>query len=260
MTQGTAVAKRGTGGAAKPPAVVAAIPKAGLKVFKAHRADLDLGWEYDEDDGSGKLVTRVWPVGRVDEYTKLVPEETCRAIIAELDAALVPALYGQAKALAMTVMGRYTKRDLYDIETFLFELTRVFGEAPADLGREACDRLRTNVYLPNTADAKIVLDALVRERRNARSQVERHLAERERRRAAAAEPKPDVVTPEEAAAILEESGLRQDLDDAAAARQKPKRRLPIHQRAHDLAMEEIREKIEAAAAPQVDQGAEAGGG
>ncbi len=214
MTHGTAVAKRDAEG--KAPAVIAAIRAPGLVVFEKHREDLLLGWDYDELDAAGKLVPRRWPARPVSEYTKLIPVGACHALIGELDAALAPAVYGQAKALARLVMGRYTKRELNDPEIYVFELTRVFGEAPADLGREACDRLRIRVFMPNAAEVKIVLDGLVSERANARAQAKRHLAEHARRRAAAAKPKPDVVTPKQAAAILEDSGVRKDLDDAEA--------------------------------------------
>ncbi len=257
MTQGTAVAKRPVAGKAKPPAVVAAISEARLELLERHRAELDLGWEYDDYDDSGELIARRWPVGRVNEYTKLLPEKTCRALIAELDAALAPALYDQARALAMTVMGRYTKRELYDFDIFLFEMTRVFGEAPADLGRQACDQLRTKVFLVNAPDVKIILADLVQEREDARTQARRHLAERERRRAEAAKPEPDVVTPEQVAAILERGGHRAMVAEMEAEKKRPKTRAPIHQRAHDAAMEQFRKDHPEAVSPTDEQDAEA---
>ena len=250
MNPGREIAKQGVGDAAKAPAVVAAITRPGLVVFERHRGELSLGYEYDEYDDSGKLVARCWPPERVDKYTKLVPEDACRALIAELDAALSPALYDQAKALARTVMGRYAKRDLYDPDIFVFEMTRVFGEAPADLGREASDRLRAKVFLANVGDVKGVLDGLVRERKDALAQVKRHLDEHERRRAAAAEPEPDRVTPEQVSAILEKSGGRKDLDEAEA-RAKAERPVPewsrrMRERANAAAMETVgRQRAEA---------------
>lgn len=244
MTTGREVAKRGAGGKTLAPAIVAAIGRPSLVLLEQHRGELDLAWEYDDYDDDGKLVHRRWPPGRVDEYTKLVPENECRAVIAELDAALAPATYDQAKALARTVMGRYAKRDLYDIDIFLFELTRAFGEAPADLGREASDRLRAKVFLANVGDVKAVLDPLVAEREGARFQAKRHLAEHERRRIEAAKPKADVVTPEQVAAIHEKYGHTKMAADARAEKERRREpslsQLAMRKRTNEAAMETFR--------------------
>lgn len=238
MSQGRAVAKRD----AIPkntPAVVEAIRRPSLEAFERHRGDLNLGFEYDDHEDKGDLVTRRWPPGKVDKYTKLVPEESCRTMIAELDEALAPAIYDQAKALARTVMGRHTKRELYDPDIFVFELTRVFGEAPADLGREAADQLRTMRFLPNVGDVKGVLDGLVRDRELARNQARAHLAEHERRRSEAAKPEPERATCEQIDAILEATGVRRMMNEAAAEKPRPKCAGPVHRRAHDAAMEAL---------------------
>lgn len=256
MNQGTAVAKR-PAGKAKAPAIVAAIERPNLALFEHHRGALDVGFEYDDFNDKGKLWTRCWPPGNVDKYTTLVPEGDCRALITELDAALVPAPYEHAKALTRIIMGRYAKRDLYDPEVFLFEITRVFGEAPADLGREATDRLRTNVFLPNVAEVKIMVDRLVQGRVSARRQAERHLAEHERRRAEAAAPPPDRIPPEQVEAVLKTSGVRKMIDDAEAERERPRPRAAIHDRAHEAGMATLRrERGEADSAPE-EPGAEA---
>ena len=50
----------------------------------------------------------------------------------------------------------------------------------------------------------------------------------------------EILTPEQVAAILEETGVRKMLDEAEAEKRRPKTRAPIHQRAHDAAMEAFR--------------------
>lgn len=114
----------------------------------------------------------------------LIPERECRAAIAELEHALRPATYEQARALARLIIGRYTTRDTYDFDTFVFEMTRLFGEAPADLGMKAADAVRASKFLPNVGDVSEVLAPLVSERRALLRAAQAHLREREKRKAA----------------------------------------------------------------------------
>ncbi len=116
------------------------------------------------------------------------------------EAALTLAHYDQARTLARTVIGRYPNRELIDPEIFVVEMTRVFAEAPADLGQQAADDLRFLRFLPNVGDVKAALDPLVDERRAALNQARRHLAEHQRRKAETAKPKPETyqdLTPAE---------------------------------------------------------------
>ncbi len=195
------------------PAIVEAIATPSMAVCGRHEFELG-AWEASWTDAGGVEHREMRPPQAPRMHNKLIPVSECTAIIAEVDAALRLATYHEARALARTVVGRYSERDLFDSGIFVFELTRVFGEAPADLGREAADQLRTARFLPNTADVKIILDGLVRERSWKRGQAKAHLAEHERRRAEAAKPEPEQVTPEQAAAILEASGMRKMMDEA----------------------------------------------
>lgn len=186
-----------TGNAIITPAVPAEGPK--LEAFRCHEGELTT-WEYESTDENGRPVTRLNPLPVIDRYTRLIPETECRAIIAELEAALTPAHYDQARTLARTVIGRYPKRELIDPDIFVVEMTRVFAEAPADLGQQAADALRFHRFLPNVGDVKAVLDPLVDERRAALNQARRHLAEHQRRKAETAKPKPETyqdLTPAE---------------------------------------------------------------
>ncbi len=212
MSRRVAISKPKGADREKAPAIVAAIATPAMAVCGRHEFELD-AWEVSWTDAGDVEQREMRPPRAPRKHDKLIPVSECRAIIAEVDAALRLAPYHEARALARTVMGRYSKRDLFDPGIFVFELTRVFGEAPADLGREAADQLRTARFLPNTADVKILLDGLVRERSWKRGQAKAHLAEHERRRAEAAKPEPEQVTPEQAAAILEASGMRKMMDE-----------------------------------------------
>ena len=58
------------------------------------------------------------------------------------------------------------------------------------------------------------------------------------------DPKPTLATPEQVDEILEKSGVRKMMDEAEAEKKQPKTRAPIHQRAHDAAMEAFnRERV-----------------
>jgi len=165
-----------------------AIIKTELEAFRRHESELTT-WEYEGTDDNGRPVTRLYPLPRVDCYTKLFTEAESRSIIAEIEIALTPAHYDQARTLARTVIGRYPKREMIDPDIFVLEMTRVFAEAPADLGQAAVDRLKALRFLPNVGDLMAALSPLVQERRRALDQARRHLAEHERRKAEAAKPK-----------------------------------------------------------------------
>lgn len=169
---------------------VAPIAPPSLETFRRHESNL-VTWDYEETDDRGNLVTRFYPLPRVDRYTRLINEADCRAIIAELEAALQPADYDQARALARQVIGRYSRRELIDPDVYVVEITRAFAEAPADIGQKAADRLRSLRFLPNVGDVTAALSPLVAERRRALDQVRRHLAEHQRRQATASAPKPE---------------------------------------------------------------------
>ena len=163
-----------------------------------------VGFETEGVGEDGKAVVRQVRPPAVGSFSNLIPETYLGDVIAELENALIPALYDQAKELALQIMGRYAKRDLYDVKAYLFEMTRAFGEAPADLGRKAADELRTSRFLPNVGDLKAVLDPLVAERRQALFRAREHLAEWERRRVLNIPAK--VVTPDEIDAIFKKFG------------------------------------------------------
>ena len=151
-----------------------------LEVVQRHSGAL-LSFEYDDQDESGKPVVKQWPLERIGPNTNLIPKADCRACERELEDALVPANYDQARDLARRVMGRYPRRDLNDPDVFVVELTRVFAEAPADLGDKAADALRSCKFLPNVGDVTAALKPLVEDRRRSLHQVRLHWAEHERR-------------------------------------------------------------------------------
>jgi len=191
----------------------------GLALFKKHRVAVTAG-EYDHEGNDGKITTRMWPMERIDEYTRLIPKVECLGLIAELAASLVVAHYDQAKKLTETILGRYAKRDLYNTKTFIFEMTRVFAEAPADLGQKACDQLRDRKFLPNVGDVTEILKPMVDERTRALGQARRQMTEHERREA---NPKPQPPTPEHRKAMAEKlKGLGKKLGAGEKEGSKPK--------------------------------------
>lgn len=147
-----------------------------LEAFRRHEADLT-SFEYEGTDDGGRQVTRLYPLPDVNRYTRLILEADCCAVIAELEAALETAPYDQAKQLARTVIGCYAKRELYDPDVYVAEMTRAFAEAPADLGQQAADKLRSLRFVPNVGDVMAALSPLVAERTRALAQARRQLAE-----------------------------------------------------------------------------------
>lgn len=165
-----------------------AISEPKLEAFWRHESDLTT-WDYDGTDDTGSPVARLYPLPRVDRYTKLIPEAECHVLIAQLEAALEPAHYDQARSLARTVIGRYAKRELIDPDVYVVEITRAFAEAPADLGQRSAGKLRSKPFLVNAGDVMVALEPLVAERTRALAQARRHLAEHQRRKVEAAKPK-----------------------------------------------------------------------
>lgn len=162
------------------------VPK--LEAFRRHESDLTT-FEYDGTDDNSRPVTRLYTMPRVEQYTKLITEAECHIVIAELEEALKPGRYDQARRLARTLIGRYASRDLFDPDVFVMEITRAFEEAPADLGQRAVDAMRSLRFVPNVGDVMAALSPLVQERQRALDQARRHLAEHERRKAESAQPK-----------------------------------------------------------------------
>lgn len=161
-----------------------AVPIEGPKLEAFHRhEDKLMTWEYEGTDENGRPVTRVYPLPEVNGYTDLILEAEAKAVIAELEAALVPAHYDQARRLARTVIGKYPKRELFDPDTFVLEMTRAFAEAPAIFGQQAVKALRSKPFLVNAADVMAALKPLITERTRALNQARRHLAEHQRRKA-----------------------------------------------------------------------------
>ena len=161
-----------------------------LEVFNRHKSRLT-SYDYDAIAEDGRQMRRVYPLERVGPYTKLIPLADCEILIDYLEAALEPALYDQARTLAWTVIGYYPKLELMVPDIYVFEITRVFAEAPADLGKKAADALRSHPYNLKVADVKEAVDRLVNKRRAALNQARRHLAEHQRRKAETAKPRPE---------------------------------------------------------------------
>lgn len=151
-----------------------------LDVLERYSGDL-VPFDYDATDARGRPVIRQYHLPKIDGRTRLIPESDCRDGARQLEAALVPADFATARALAALIIGRYTEQKFNDAGVFVTEITRLFSENPADLGFKAADLLRSCKFLPNVGDVTAVLKPLVEERCRALHQVRLHSAEHERR-------------------------------------------------------------------------------
>ncbi|MEQ8504603.1 MAG: hypothetical protein RIB80_04705 [Rhodospirillales bacterium] len=111
----------------------------------------------------------------------LISREDTVRVIAELEQALFVASYEQAKAMARIIIGRYTKRDMYDPNIWVAEMTRLFAGAPPDLGRETLDEIRVMSFVPNTGDVAKILWPKVKAREQALDIAKSHLKRHDRK-------------------------------------------------------------------------------
>lgn len=156
-------------------------------MLNRYKSDL-VAYEYDDYDKAGKLVTKFWSLDKIGPNTVLIPETHCHTIIMELEAALVPANYEAASTFARLIIGRYTRQEMNDADVYVAEVTRLFTEAPADLGYRAVDLLRSNEWVPNVGHVMAELKPLVEARRRSLRQAQAHLDEHSRRAGEGAAP------------------------------------------------------------------------
>lgn len=147
----------------------------------------------------------------VDEWTRLLPVETCRAVIAELEMPRPAAPREIALDHASLVVGSYpAHRHVGDPDIYIRAIVSLFGEHPADIGREAVELLtRSSKFLPSRAEVNEALQAIVTKRRAVAYTAKRMLAETERRehlRRVEAERAESPIDPGEFTALLNRLG------------------------------------------------------
>lgn len=107
------------------------------------------------------------------------------------------------------------------------------GRYPIWAVKAACDRYRRSepTRAPKPANIIAFCEEEIEDERRELREVELALT------APPTNPEPTPATPGQVADILEKSGVRKMMDEAEAEKKRPKTRAPIHQRAHDAAME-----------------------
>lgn len=116
----------------------------------------------------------------VNQYTRLVPEAVCVAIIA-LPENTQPCGREKAANQAKVLLGSYV-REPHDPETYTRAIVSILAEQPFDVGKEAIDRItRRNRYLPERADLVDAVEEVLRERRGIVTRASIHLREHKRR-------------------------------------------------------------------------------
>jgi hypothetical protein len=109
---------------------------------------------------------------------RLIPIDRCNAILAELEAANVPATKAQAAAAATFLIGAYRAADLNDPRIFTRILAVTLQEYPAEIAISAVDDLtRTSKWLPSRAELIEACEKRMDERHYAKHVVKKHLEE-----------------------------------------------------------------------------------
>ncbi len=105
-----------------------------------------------------------------------IPAADCRAIIAEIDAASMPASPEVAAQLCQLLVGSYPAREMMDPAIFVRVISATIEEYPIEIGLRAIDALtRHSKWLPTRAELVEELDRRMRRRRHAREVAEAHL-------------------------------------------------------------------------------------
>jgi hypothetical protein len=105
---------------------------------------------------------------RVDEWTKLIPVDSCRQIISELDELLISAGTETATRQAEILIGSYPAREMADPTIFIRAIASIFSETPKDIGQVAVDQLtRACKWLPTRSEVAQVCGDMVNARRAA---------------------------------------------------------------------------------------------
>jgi hypothetical protein len=137
---------------------------------------------FEKFDATGILrVRRNWETDAVDwnidvRNDRLIPRQSCQAIIAEIDAANMPAIKPIAARLTKLLLGAWPSRELNDPEIFTSILSLTFGAYPGDVGLAAVDALtRKSKWLPTRCDLIEALDEAMVPRQYAVHVVRQHL-------------------------------------------------------------------------------------
>ncbi|MEG9884804.1 MAG: hypothetical protein V6Z86_09390 [Hyphomicrobiales bacterium] len=186
-------------------------------VIGRYRSVLTPGTNFGEDKRGNPVTRRDWTV-RVDGATRLIPENDCRAIIKEVEAAMMPTSEDTAKAQGRVLVGSYPARAVNDYDVYIRAITSILMEYPADIGRSAIDELTRRLkWLPTRADVYEECEKHMRERKYIRDVAIAHLEGHEKRRKAAEE---------DERLKREHKAFRQKWGDAWDAWLK----IPLHQR------------------------------
>lgn len=132
---------------------------------------------------------RVLTGERPGEYTKLVPVEAARAVVAEIEADLarMPS-DGDVHQMLRRLLGAYRSGQVHDPETYTELLRDELAAAPRWVGAKAVTEITRRLkWPPARAELVEIIEEVKAERRRLAIRAKQHLAEHDRRAAAEAE-------------------------------------------------------------------------
>lgn len=144
---------------------------------------------------TGVLWQRFYDSGNADwnihtNRNELIPVEYCNAILAEIEAANVPAPKSFAARLAKLLTGAYRASEMADPRIFASIVAATFGSYPAEIGLAAVDDLTsTSKWLPSRSEIIDACEKRMGERHYATRVVRKHLEEHVENERRAAEDK-----------------------------------------------------------------------
>lgn len=181
-----------------------------------------------------RIRTDLYP--REPSLTETERTET-EALIPMYRAYLTPGKRDEISARVLTLRAHYFMPDMPKglADAVADDWTDDLSLYPIWVVKVACDRYRRfqATRAPRPADIIAFAEEEIEHERRQLHEIESALS------AKPAEPPPDVVTPEQVAAILEKHGVRKDLDEARARAEKPQTEVSkrMQERANAAAME-----------------------
>lgn len=159
---------------------------------------------------------------KVNEYTRLVPSDMCRAIIPEIERRIIPMDNDTATKKAYILLGCYPPAQtnkLANETVYVRGIIAAFEEVPKDIADLAIQHISGEMqWLPTRAEVRRVCQQMLNERKRMLWNAKAHLAEHDRR----ALPKPaekrysDFTDEEKAAHEARMEAVRRALAGATA--------------------------------------------
>lgn len=157
------------------------------EVIGHYRSALTPRTNFGEDKRGNPVTRRDWTV-RVDGATRLIPENDCRAIIKEVEAAMMPTSEDTAKAQIQVLVDSYPTSSINNYDIYARAIISILIKYPADIGSLAIDEVTRKLrWIPTRADIYEECKKHMCERKYIRDIAIAHLEGHEKRRKAAEE-------------------------------------------------------------------------